>query len=53
MEYFWNSKRKAVNSKVISERLLAANSPRRALVILFWVHDVRVSDDLLSKLHSA
>ena len=48
---FWNDKRKVVNSKVISELLLATNSPRRALVILFWAHDARVSDDLLSKLY--
>lgn len=52
MEYFWNGKRKAVNCKVVSELLLAANSPRCALVILFWAHDVRVSDDLLSKLYA-
>lgn len=52
VEYFWNGKRKAVDSKVVSELLLAANSPRRALVILFWTHDVRVSDDLLSKLYA-
>lgn len=52
MEYFWNGKRKVVNSKVVSELLLAANPPRRALVILFWAHDVRVSDDLLSELYA-
>jgi hypothetical protein len=51
VEYLWNGKRKAVNSKVVSELLLTANSPRRALVILFWVHNVRVSN-VLSKLYA-
>jgi hypothetical protein len=37
---FWNGKRKAVNSKAVSELLLATNSLRRVLVILFWAHDV-------------
>jgi len=52
VEYFWNGGGKVVSCKVVSELLLAANSPHRALVILFWAHDVRVSDDLLSKLYA-